>query len=247
MDVVKKQKQCLKGISFHIILILWLGALILYAADYLILSVISSSLSLLFFLYLTNLRMKNFFMFRKKASNKPVNAIPSVTAESDNESKSSSDSVELRSLRCTVIAKNASFVGDIEDCSDVQIYGKVIGNINIKEGAIRVMSTGHVQGELNAPEIIIDGNVNGRCFAECIDILEHGILRGIACSHHFSIKRGGTFIGQSEEWTIKDSPSAKKQNQQQNEQTKQTVKSSEAQLYVLQDKDNTQAEKKKSA
>lgn len=244
MDVVKK--QCVKGISFHIILILWIGALILYAADYLILSVISSSLSLLFFLYLTNLRMKNFFMFGKKTSNVQTKAIPSVAAV-DNESKSSSDSAELRPLRCTVIAKNASFIGDIEDCSDVQIYGKVIGNINIKEGAIRVMSTGHIQGELNAPEIIIDGNVNGRCFAECIDILEHGTLHGVVCSHHFSIKRGGTFIGQSEEWTIKDSPSAKKQNQQQNEQAKQTVKVSETQLYIVQDKDNTQVEKKKNA
>ncbi|SUB83785.1 Polymer-forming cytoskeletal [Pragia fontium] len=240
MDSVKKQKQFFKGVSFCIILILWGSALVLYITGHLLLSVISSTLSLLFFLYLTNLRTKFSFMFKKKISNVSANVIPpvAITSASDNELNAPSDGVDLRQ-RCTIIARNAVFSGNIEDNGDIRIYGKVIGNINITEGAIRVMSTGYVKGELNAPEIIIDGEVSGRCFAENIDILEHGTLRGITCCRNFSIKRGGVFIGQSEEWTPKAISEVDEAEYQQIESNNTRP---DAQLYIVPDEDALEAE-----
>ncbi len=99
----------------------------------------------------------------------------------------------------TIIAKNSVFKGDVEMDGDIQIWGKVIGNIRVKGGAIRIMHAGKVEGELNAPEIIIDGHVEGTCCAETLDILEHGELRGISRCGSMSIRRGGLFFGQSEQ------------------------------------------------
>lgn len=103
------------------------------------------------------------------------------------------------SRRNTVIAKHSQFTGNIKVEGDVQVYGEVIGNIHVTEGTIRVMHAGRIEGELNAPEIIIDGTVEGTCNALSIDILEHGELRGISRSVNLAIKRGGVFVGQSEQ------------------------------------------------
>ncbi|PHM61496.1 membrane protein [Xenorhabdus ishibashii] len=106
----------------------------------------------------------------------------------------------------TIIAKNSVFKGDVEMDGDIQIWGKVIGNIRVKGGAIRIMHAGKVEGELNAPEIIIDGHVEGTCCAETLDILEHGELRGISRCGSMSIRRGGLFFGQSEQVDNKKRP-----------------------------------------
>ncbi|AOM42754.1 transcriptional regulator [Xenorhabdus hominickii] len=106
----------------------------------------------------------------------------------------------------TIIAKNSIFKGDIEMEGDIQVWGKVIGNIHVKGGAIRIMHAGKIEGELNAPEIIIDGHVEGTCCAETLDILEHGELRGISRCGSMSIRRGGLFVGQSEQVENKKKP-----------------------------------------
>ncbi|OTA18597.1 membrane protein [Xenorhabdus beddingii] len=106
----------------------------------------------------------------------------------------------------TIIAKNSVFKGDIEMEGDIQIWGKVIGNIRVKGGAIRIMHAGKIEGELNAPEIIIDGHVEGTCCAETLDILEHGELRGVSRCGSMSIRRGGLFVGQSEQVENKKKP-----------------------------------------
>lgn len=106
----------------------------------------------------------------------------------------------------TIIAKDTVFKGDVEMEGDIQIWGKVVGNIRVKGGAIRIMHAGKVEGELNAPEIIIDGHVEGTCCAETLDILEHGELRGISRCGSMSIRRGGLFFGQSEQVDNKKKP-----------------------------------------
>ncbi|VFS55897.1 Polymer-forming cytoskeletal [Leminorella grimontii] len=198
MSVEDRKNSPHSGPLFFAVFILWIGSLILYIRGYLLSSVISSSFSLLFFIYLTNLRVTFLSMFRKKNPPLSTVAASSLSTVADSGAKAA-DVVDPRQ-RSTVIARNASFNGDIEDGGDIQIYGSVIGNVNLTNGAIRIMSTGSVKGELRAPEIVIDGNVHGSCLAESIEILEHGTLRGIACCRNLAIRRGGTFIGQSEEW-----------------------------------------------
>nr|WP_257720392.1 polymer-forming cytoskeletal protein [Candidatus Sodalis pierantonius] len=96
------------------------------------------------------------------------------------------------------MAKSAVFTGDIDIEGDIHIWGKITGNIRAKEGAIHVMHAGEVEGELLAPEIIIDGKVEGTCCATTLDILEHGELHGVSRCAGMTIQRGGQFVGQSE-------------------------------------------------
>ncbi|OTA14895.1 membrane protein [Xenorhabdus vietnamensis] len=155
---------------------------------------ILSFLALVF--YFTNMKLRINAMFGKKTTEAPVISSTTSAMGIKPEEKKLPEA-EIRPN--TIIAKNSVFKGDIEMEGDIQIWGKVIGNIHVKGGAIRVMHAGKVEGELNAPEIIIDGHVEGTCCAETLDILEHGELRGISRCGSMSIRRGGLFVGQSEQ------------------------------------------------
>lgn len=102
------------------------------------------------------------------------------------------------SLHCTVIAGGTEFTGNIEVEGDIQVHGKIFGNISVKEGTLHIMHAGRVEGILEAPEIIVDGSIEGTGIAHAIEILEHGELRGTIRCSSLSIRRGGVFIGQSE-------------------------------------------------
>ncbi|MBD2825537.1 polymer-forming cytoskeletal protein [Xenorhabdus sp. 5] len=145
-------------------------------------------------------------MFGKKTEAPAANSIASIVPAQSEEKKVLS--AEARPN--TVIAKNSVFKGDIEMEGDIQVWGKIIGNIRVKGGAIRIMHAGKVEGELNAPEIIIDGHVEGTCCAETLDILEHGELRGVSRCGSMSIRRGGLFVGQSEQVENKKKPEAER-------------------------------------
>ncbi|MCU6405922.1 hypothetical protein KW817_23455, partial [Enterobacter quasiroggenkampii] len=45
---------------------------------------------------------------------------------------------------------------------------------------------------------LIDGVLTGTCTTEQLEILEHGELNGVCRASNFSIRKGGTFISQSE-------------------------------------------------
>ncbi|CDG20453.1 Ybca protein transcriptional activator [Xenorhabdus poinarii G6] len=155
---------------------------------------ILSFLALVF--YFTNMNLRINAMFGKKTVEVPA-ASPVIPTIGVKPEEKKLPEAEIRPN--TIVAKNSVFKGDIEMEGDIQIWGKVIGNIRVKGGAIRIMHAGKVEGELNAPEIIIDGHVEGTCCAETLDILEHGELRGISRSASMSIRRGGLFVGQSEQ------------------------------------------------
>ncbi|MCC8367155.1 polymer-forming cytoskeletal protein [Xenorhabdus sp. PB61.4] len=155
---------------------------------------ILSFLALVF--YFTNMKQRMKAMFGKKTEASAASPVTQITPPVQTEEKKISGT-EARAN--TIVAKNSVFKGDIEMEGDIQIWGKIIGNIRVKGGAIRVMHAGKVEGELIAPEIIIDGHVEGTCCAETLDILEHGELRGISRCGSMSIRRGGLFIGQSEQ------------------------------------------------
>ncbi|MBD2814200.1 polymer-forming cytoskeletal protein [Xenorhabdus sp. Flor] len=154
---------------------------------------ILSFLALVF--YFTNMKQRIKAMFGKKTEASAASLVTQVTPVQTEEKKISGTEARAN----TIIAKNSVFKGDIDMEGDIQIWGKVVGNIRVKGGAIRVMHAGKVEGELSAPEIIIDGHVEGTCCAETLDILEHGELRGISRCGSMSIRRGGLFVGQSEQ------------------------------------------------
>ncbi|MGP1928636.1 MAG: bactofilin family protein [Arsenophonus sp. NC-WZS1-MAG3] len=98
----------------------------------------------------------------------------------------------------TTISEESFFKGNITILGDIHVWGHIKGNITVTEGTIHIMQSGKIEGEVQAPDIIIDGLVDGACLGNNLDILENGELRGISRVSYMSIKRGGIFIGQSE-------------------------------------------------
>ncbi|MFS1538831.1 MAG: bactofilin family protein [Candidatus Phlomobacter fragariae] len=97
----------------------------------------------------------------------------------------------------TIISEESFFKGNITISGDIHVLGHIKGNVTITEGMINIMQGGKIEGEIEAPDMIIDGLVDGACLGNNLDILGHGELRGISCVSHMSIKSGGIFIGQS--------------------------------------------------
>lgn len=104
----------------------------------------------------------------------------------------------LESRQPTVISKETRLTGDLEISGNLQIWGKIKGQIKARSGTVSIMQSGVVEGDIIAETLLIDGVLTGTCTAEQAEILEHGELNGICRASAFSIRKGGTFIGQSE-------------------------------------------------
>jgi cytoskeletal protein CcmA (bactofilin family) len=146
-----------------------------------------------FFVYA--LQQEVFSMFKKQ--NKPTEAgtnnaitVPAVSAEKPLQQE--------EQLNNTVISRETCFEGNITATGKVYIYGEVQGNITAKEGMVKVMKNGLVNGDITSHEMIIDGTVNGECKAESIDICEHATVNGALDYVTLSVKKGAAFTGQAQ-------------------------------------------------
>ncbi|EKN6407228.1 polymer-forming cytoskeletal family protein [Yersinia enterocolitica] len=135
-------------------------------------------------------------MFKKKASS--YDKVSPMTNSSLQSTASLSHSPSDTAKTNTIIAVGTKLKGDINLDGDIQIYGVVTGDIVVNEGILRLMRSGHIEGNLTAPHITVDGRVEGVCVSDHLEILENGRLNGIVKGSNFSIKKGGIFIGQSE-------------------------------------------------
>lgn len=64
----------------------------------------------------------------------------------------------------TLISKATEVVGDIHFSGNLEVEGRVRGNIYAEDGSdarVRVMEKGMVEGEISVPTIVINGSVNG--------------------------------------------------------------------------------------
>lgn len=192
----KTKQRCPDGLWLNGAWTVWILALAAYLTDKTLLCVAAAFAALgLLGLYFVKTRVDNRTMFGKKM---PAQApLPPEPAPAPAPAPAVA-SPRLEKQRATLIAKSAVFAGDIDIEGDIHIWGKITGNIRVKEGAIHVMHAGQVEGELLAPEIIIDGKVDGTCCATTLDILEHGELHGVSRCAGMTIQRGGQFVGQSE-------------------------------------------------
>jgi len=64
----------------------------------------------------------------------------------------------------TLISKSTEIVGDIHFTGNLEVEGRVKGNIFAAEGSdarVRVMEKGLVEGEIKAPTVVVNGDVTG--------------------------------------------------------------------------------------
>ncbi len=177
------------NIALSLLWVLWSTCLVGYIVYNLLFYLLLAPTLFLIFILIN-------IMFKKKSSNhekvSPVTHSPLNTAAPI--SNPPSDAAKTN----TIIAAGTKLNGDITLDGDIQIYGVVIGDITVTDGTIRLMRSGHIEGNLTAPHITVDGRIDGVCVSEHLEILENGRLNGIVKGSNFSIKKGGIFIGQSE-------------------------------------------------
>ncbi|TGB52693.1 hypothetical protein CRT22_24150 [Escherichia sp. E5028] len=98
----------------------------------------------------------------------------------------------------TVIASDVVFDGNINSNKQIYIYGCVNGNVIAKDGLVKIMRNGVVEGNITSRELIVDGNIKGHCQSDSVDIYENGRLDGTLVYIYLSIKKGGVFTGKAE-------------------------------------------------
>lgn len=103
----------------------------------------------------------------------------------------------IRAKKDTFISSGAQFTGVIEGDGNIIVEGRVEGNI-VCTHMVRVENSGHVKGEIRAQQIMINGAVEGRCYADSLSIQPKGSLRGDIFADEIAIEKGGVFIGQSQ-------------------------------------------------
>lgn len=99
-------------------------------------------------------------------------------------------------IKNVFIAHGSYLFGAIESEGNVVIEGCVEGNIS-SHLDIRIDIGGVIKGDLHATNIVINGLITGRCYAESVALLEKGRVDGDVFTENLSIERGGVFIGQS--------------------------------------------------
>ncbi len=103
----------------------------------------------------------------------------------------------IRAKKDTFISNGAQFTGVIEGDGNIIVEGKVEGNI-VCTHMVRIENSGHVKGEIRAQQIMINGAVEGRCYADSLSIQPKGSMHGDIYADEISIEKGGIFIGQSQ-------------------------------------------------
>lgn len=82
----------------------------------------------------------------------------------------------------TLISQGTVIVGDIHFSGSLDIEGLVQGNIiaqSGKEASVRVVDKGRVEGEINAPTVIINGTVDGDVRStKHLELASRGRVRG---------------------------------------------------------------------
>lgn len=98
----------------------------------------------------------------------------------------------------TVIASDVVFDGNINSNKQIYIYGCVNGNVLAKDGLVKIMRNGVVEGNITSRELIVDGVIKGHCQSDSVDIYENGRLDGTLVYVSLSVKKGGVLTGKAE-------------------------------------------------
>ncbi|WEM43594.1 polymer-forming cytoskeletal protein [Photobacterium sp. DA100] len=76
----------------------------------------------------------------------------------------------------------------------MQVDGMIEGTLKLEKGLV-VSLSGSIKGEIWADKIIVNGQIEGVCRANAIEILDKGVVSGSIYCDNLSIDRGGKFFG----------------------------------------------------
>ena len=113
----------------------------------------------------------------------------------------------------TVVGENVQVSGKLHTSSNIQINGKVKGEI-VSEGIVVIGKTAMIEGPVVASEVKVEGIVNGNIASENeTELSQEAKVYGDIQSKTLSIQSGAIFVGRSimGESSKKEKPVGKKE------------------------------------
>ncbi len=119
--------------------------------------------------------------------------------EKPTSSGSSVSSEGLSGGGITLISKGTKIKGDLHFSGNLEVEGVIEGNIIADDnsvGAVRILETGLVKGQVKAPIIVINGNVEGDVIStEHIELANKAVVIGNVYYHLIEMVKGAQVNG----------------------------------------------------
>jgi cytoskeletal protein CcmA (bactofilin family) len=94
------------------------------------------------------------------------------------------------------IGKSVVIKGELSGSEDLTIEGHVEGKIELKDHVLTIGPNGRIKAQVNAKQVIVQGEVNGNVTAsEKVDIRDGGSVDGDIVSPRVAIAEGAHFRG----------------------------------------------------
>lgn len=95
-----------------------------------------------------------------------------------------------------VIPETCVIKGELNSTSDIHVNGRIDGVIR-SEKTVHILKSGHVEGDIIAYAIAVDGVLNGNCIGGEVSINAQGMVNGQVKSDSLAIHKNGRFYGNS--------------------------------------------------
>lgn len=95
-----------------------------------------------------------------------------------------------------VIPETCIIKGELNSTSDIHVNGRIDGIIR-SEKTVHILKSGHVEGDIIAFAIAVDGVLNGNCIGGEVSINAQGMVNGQVKSDSLAIHKNGRFYGNS--------------------------------------------------
>jgi len=172
--------------------------------------VITGVVAACFLLSTTHLKLRFSHMFKRKekysteifeasshnASSEPLNQEPVYIGDDVEITVKPSATFIREEHPVAVIPETCIIKGELNCTSDIHINGRVDGVIR-SEKSVHILTNGHVEGDIIAGSIAIDGVLQGNCIGREVSINANGTVNGQVKSDSLSIDKQGRFYGHS--------------------------------------------------
>ncbi len=99
----------------------------------------------------------------------------------------------------TLVAAGTHVKGEICFCGDLEIEGKVTGNIIAEDESkarVRILPAGEVRGEVYAPTVVVNGFVEGNLFvSEHVELASKAVVEGNVHYQMIEVEKGARVNG----------------------------------------------------
>ncbi len=121
---------------------------------------------------------------------------PDVESRSEAPVRSTS---KMNSMTATVLSAETEFKGMLAFSGDLQLHGRLEGNIEADNGVLTIGETAVVKADIVAKDVVIYGKVQGNIKAEGkLELRGKAQLYGDVKANRFLVEDGSTFVGRSE-------------------------------------------------